>query len=414
MRILLIGSGGREHALAWALAGSGENEILSTPGNPGMAAVGDVAGTGVGDLQGLVDLAVSRSVDLVVTGPEAPLVDGLADMLTRRGVPCFGPVKAGARLEGSKWFAKDVMNSAQVPTATGELFTDAGSAMEFMDGHPERFVIKADGLAAGKGVFLPDDVPGAEKVLEGLFGGSAGNAGATVVVEGRLIGPEVSILAVCSGSESVILPPSRDHKRAGDGDTGPNTGGMGAVCPPPGLEDGFRISVKKKIITPVLRELARRGIDYRGVLYAGLMLTDDGPRVLEFNVRFGDPEAQVVLPMLEGDLAGLLMAAAVGEDLPDIEVRHGYCSCVVMASGGYPGTYRKGYPVSGIDRVRDAMVFQAGTKLDDGRLITSGGRVLCVSAYGSTLEDSLDRAYRGVEEISFEGSWCRSDIGRTI
>ena len=414
MKILVVGSGGREHALAWALAGSGDNEILSSPGNPGMASVGELAATGVGDLEGLVGLAVSRSIDLVVVGPEAPLVDGLADMLAKRGIPCFGPRQAAARLEGSKWFAKDVMNAAGVPTARGGIFSDARSAIEFMEGSPEKFVIKADGLAAGKGVFLPESSLEAEAVLEGLFGGSLGESGASAVVEERLIGPEVSILAVCSGTECVILPPSRDHKRVGDGDTGPNTGGMGAVCPPPGLDADFRGLAKQLIIKPVLQELARRNIDYRGVLYAGLMLTGDGPKVLEFNVRFGDPETQVVLPMLRGDLAGLLMAAARGEKLPDLEVREGYCSGVVLASEGYPGSYRKGYPVSGIDSVKDAIVFQAGTRLEDGELVTSGGRVLCIAATGDVLEESLARVYGEVEKISFEGSFCRSDIGLTV
>jgi phosphoribosylamine--glycine ligase len=360
----------------------------------------------------MVRLAEEKEVDLVVVGPEAPLVDGLADQLRDAGVLCFGPGSEASLLEGSKWFAKEVMLSAGVPTSEGEVFTDAASAMEYIGSRADRFVIKADGLAAGKGVFLPDDVLGAESVLKGLFSGSLGDSGHEVVVERRLIGREVSILAICSGTQCVVLPPSRDHKRLGVGDTGPNTGGMGAVCPPPELGADFAGRARDLIILPVLEELASRGIDYRGVLYAGLMLTESGPMVLEFNVRFGDPETQAVLPMLKSDLAELCRAAASGESLPEeLDIKDGACTCVVMASGGYPASYGKGYPISGTDRVEDALVFHAGTALSDGKLVTAGGRVLSVAAHSADLAGSIDKAYGEIGRIRFTDCYYRTDIG---
>jgi len=416
VRILVVGGGGREHALAWALSADGRNAVLSAPGNPGTALLGPTFPVAGEDLEGIAGLAAAQSVDMVVIGPEAPLVAGLADLIRSRDIPCFGPGSGAARLEGSKWFAKEVMAAAGVPSAEGGVFTDPSAALDLMDGRAERFVIKADGLAAGKGVFLPETMREAEQILNGLFRGSLGESGRRVVLEERLEGPEVSILAVCNGSDCIILPPSRDHKRLGDGDTGPNTGGMGAVCPPPGLDPHFGESIRELVISPVLRELASRGMDYRGVLYAGLMLTSAGPRVLEFNVRFGDPETQAVLPMLAGDLAGLMASASRGEPLQEglVTTRAGACSTVVMASGGYPGSYRTGIPIQGASDDPGVKVFHAGTRIEDGILVTSGGRVLAVSAVGGTLEESLDMAYRAVAGISFEGACFRKDIGRTI
>ncbi len=415
MTILVVGSGGREHALVWALSRSGDHSLICAPGNPGIAEIAKAFPVKASDIDGLVSLAADEKVDLVVVGPEVPLVAGLADELRGAGVPCFGPGADGAQLEGSKWFAKEIMESAGVPTARGKIFTDTSSAMEYMGEDVKGFVIKADGLAAGKGVFLPDEPDEARSILDSVFGGRFDESGQRVVIEERLEGKEVSILAICSGEECIVLPPSRDHKRLGDSDTGPNTGGMGAICPPPGTGNCSGEHARTLIIQPVLSKLASRGIDFRGVLYAGLMITDDGPKVLEFNVRFGDPETQAVLPMVLDDLGEIFMAAATGGSLPEqITVEKGFCSCVVMASGGYPGTYGKGFPITGLDKIEDAVVFQAGTAMDDRTLVTGGGRVLCVASIGDTLEDSLDRTYRELEKIDFEGKYYRRDIGRTV
>ncbi len=412
MKILVVGGGGREHALTWALAGNGVDKLICAPGNPGMENLAETFPVGASDVEGLVRLASEQEVDLVVVGPEAPLVEGLADRMREKGIPCFGPGKSGARLESSKWFAKEIMKAAGVPTASGEIFRDMNSALEYMGSRADEYVIKADGLAAGKGVFLPVNRGEAEEVLEKLFSGLLGRSGMSVVVERRLVGREVSILGICSGTRCVLLPPSRDHKRLGEGDTGPNTGGMGAICPPGNLGEDFMVRVKRTIMEPVLEELASRGIEYAGVLYAGLMLTDEGPKVLEFNVRFGDPETQTVLPLVKSDLTNLCMAAATGESLPrDIVVREGAGTCVVMASGGYPFSYRKGYPISGVEDVSDALVFHAGTAVEDGRLVTAGGRVLSVVAVAPTLEESTAKAYRELDKISFENSYHRRDIG---
>lgn len=412
MKILVVGGGGREHALTWALGRSGEHDLICAPGNPGIAAVATLYPVKSSDIEGIADLAEEHKADLVVVGPEAPLVNGLANFLESRGIPCFGPGSEAARLEGSKWFAKEIMDAAGVPTAAGEVFTDARSAMEYMGRKARDYVIKADGLAAGKGVFLPEVTAEAEETIESLFSGRLGDAGQKVVVEKRLTGREVSILAICSGEECVMLPPSRDHKRLGEGDTGPNTGGMGAVCPPPELAPDFADTARERIILPVLRELSSRGIDYRGVLYAGLMVTEDGPEVLEFNVRFGDPETQAVLPLIGSDLAELCAAVAAGESLTGpLKVLNGCCTCVVMASGGYPSSYRKGYPITGLEDVTDAYVFHAGTAISDGRLLTAGGRVLGVAAVADTVEDSIEKAYREVNKIRFRDSCYRNDIG---
>jgi phosphoribosylamine--glycine ligase len=402
MKILVAGGGGREHALAWALCRDHPHRVLVCPGNPGTAAFAENI---PGDP---LQVALGNRVDLVVVGPEAPLAAGLGDRLRASGIPCFGPGADCARLESSKWFAKEVMTAAGVPTARGRVFDRIEEAFAHMEGRPMNWVIKSDGLAAGKGVILPTDITEARNGLESLFAMPPGR----VVVEERLSGPEVSVMAVCSGTEAVMLPPSRDHKRLGDGDTGPNTGGMGAICPPPGLEAGFIEDMRLTVFQPVLLELRRRGLDYRGVLYAGMILSPDGPRVLEFNVRFGDPETQSVLPMLAGDLAELCMAAAVGTGLRDIETRKGASATVVLASAGYPGVYGKGAPITGLERVRGALVFHAGTAMAGGLPVTAGGRVLGVTALGSSLDEAVARSYEAVSEIAFEGMYYRRDIGR--
>jgi phosphoribosylamine--glycine ligase len=404
LKVLVVGSGGREHALAWALARTGGNTVLVSPGNPGTAAFAQNVSTPADPLQ----VAVEHCVDLVVVGPEAPLAAGLGDRLRAAGIPCFGPGARCAALESSKWFAKEIMVAAGVPTASGEMFGNTEDALAFMGGKPLDWVIKADGLAAGKGVVLPDTLREAREALDSLLSNPPGR----VVVEERLSGPEVSVMAVCSGTRAVILPPSRDHKRIGEGDTGPNTGGMGAVCPPCGLPEDFSSLMERTVFKPVLRELDRRGLDYRGVLYAGMILTSGGPRVLEFNVRFGDPETQAVLPLLGGDLAELFTAVALGRKLPEPIVLPGASAVVILASAGYPGEYQKGAVITGLDDVGDAMVFHAGTVRSGRELVTSGGRVLGVAASGKDLGEALKKAYVAVDSIRFDGMTFRRDIGR--
>ena len=407
MKILVVGGGGREHALAWALYNDGANEILVVPGNPGTALFA------VNHVGPPLEIAVAEAVDLVVIGPEAPLVAGIAGKLAEKGIPCFGPDAECAKLEGSKWFAKEIMEEAGVPTAEGKLFTSAISAIDYMGAYPEKYVIKADGLAAGKGVFLPDGKKESDKIIDGLFAGNLGSAGASVVIEQRLIGHEVSVLAVCNGRDAVVLPPSRDHKRAFEGDNGPNTGGMGAICPPPDVPPDFGDDVKERVILPVLETMKKKGMEFRGVLYAGLMITQYGYFVLEFNVRFGDPETQAVLPMVKSDLSELFLAAAKGEDLPPVEINEGASACIVLASAGYPGKYEKGIKITGLDDV-DTLVFHAGTIEKNGDIVTSGGRVLGVTALADDLDDALDIAYKNVDLIQFEGKQYRKDIGRTV
>jgi phosphoribosylamine--glycine ligase len=404
VKIQVVGGGGREHALAWALHRNGENEIIAVPGNPGTE---PFASNISGDP---VSIAVREKVDLAVVGPEAPLVDGIAGRFAEEGIPCFGPSGECAMLEGSKWFAKEIMTAAGVPTAEGRVFSDPEEAIDHIGDSPEEIVIKADGLAAGKGVFLPSTVDESSSVLRELFRGSPG---ATVVVERRLSGREVSVLAVCNGHDAVMLPPSRDHKRAYDGDRGPNTGGMGAVCPPPDIPPGFTEEVRKTVILPVLEELLRRGLEFRGVLYAGLMLTSRGPMVLEFNVRFGDPETQAVLPLVESSLANLFLAAARGEEMDPPRVSNGASACVILASGGYPGNYSRGLEITGVQDA-DCLVFHAGTSVKDGSLVTSGGRVLGVTAVAPSLDEALSKAYGNAEKIGFQGKHMRTDIGRTL
>ncbi len=407
MKILVIGSGGREHALAWALFNNGANTILVNPGNPGTA---EFAQNINGDP---VEIAVDESVDLVVVGPEAPLVNGIAGKLSEKNIPCFGPSADCARLEGSKWFAKEVMNAARVPTATGKKFTGPIAAIDYMGQYPDKFVIKADGLAAGKGVYLPKSKKESDVIIDDLFKGSLGDAGTSVVIEQRLEGREVSVLAVCNGTDAVILPASRDHKRAYDADMGPNTGGMGAVCPPADVPYDFPDYVKEKVILPVLKVMKDNGMEYRGVLYAGLIITQFGPFVLEFNVRFGDPETQAVLPMIESDLAELFLAAAKGQELPPVSIREGASACIVLASGGYPGGYTKGYEITGYKDI-DSLVFHAGTSQVDGAIVTSGGRVMGITALGEDLDEAIEKAYKDAVLVNFEGKHMRMDIGRTV
>ena len=397
MRVLLVGSGGREHALAWKLAQSPSvTDLHAAPGNPGIARLGECHPIRAEDGEGLLGLAGSLGADLVVVGPEAPLVTGVADVLRHAGNSVFGPSAAAARIEGSKSFAKDVMGAAGVATAA-----------QLAVAQPP-CVVKADGLAAGKGVFVcrsPPELDAALLAVNALGGG--------VVVEELLEGPEVSVFAICDGGEAIPLAIAQDFKRAHDGDEGPNTGGMGSYAPVPGLGTAELDDVLETVHRPVLAELQRRGSPFVGLLYAGLILTPEGPRVLEFNCRFGDPETQSVLPLLDGDLAELLTAAAVGE-LHGVKVgcRTGAAVTVVLATDGYPTQSDRGSTITGCDEAEagGALVFHAGTALRGERLVTNGGRVLSVTGLGEAIAGARDAAYAGAARIEFEGAWSRGDI----
>jgi len=396
VKVLLIGSGGREHALAWKLRQSSSLEQLhAAPGNPGIARIGECHPVRAEDGEGLLDLGRSLSADLVVIGPEAPLVDGVADELRHGGLAVFGPSSAAARIEGSKSFAKDLMRAAGVPTA------------EAMAVARPPCVIKVDGLAAGKGVFVCPD----QQSLDEAFR-EAGRLGQPLAIEELLEGDEVSLFALADGANAVPLAPARDYKRIADGDEGPNTGGMGAFSPAPELTDSEVAALVESVHRPVLAELAARGTPFVGLLYAGLMLTADGPRVLEFNCRFGDPETQAILPRIQGDLLAALAAAAAG-DLGgvELEVASEAAVTVVLASRNYPAGSDSGTPIDGIDEAEaEALVFHAGTAMQGGRVVTNGGRVLNVTALGPSLEDAREAAYAGALRISFDGMQYRRDI----
>lgn len=421
LTVLVVGGGGREHALAWRLAQSPMvGRVLCAPGNAGTAAEAKVTNVAadIKDPRAILDLARRLGVDLTVIGPEDPLAAGVADVLAEAGLAVFGPSRAGARLEWSKAFAKEFMIRHGIPTARFDVAGDPASARAAVARLGVPVVVKADGLAAGKGVTVADDRAQAEEaVRRAMEEGAFGTAGRTLVIEERLEGEEVSVLALTDGERVLPLPPAQDHKRLLDGDRGPNTGGMGAYCPATGVlgAEGERF-VLERVLLPAVRGMAREGNPYRGVLYAGLMVTRDGPKVLEFNCRFGDPETQVVLPLLDEDLAGLLLACAGGPDrLPDRPVRTvpAAAAGVVMASGGYPGHYATGLPVDGLEAAAaepGVKVFHAGTRLEGGRVVTAGGRVLNVVATAPTLREAVAAAYRAVALIRFEGAHWRSDI----
>jgi phosphoribosylamine--glycine ligase len=418
MKVLIVGGGGREDALAWKIARSPDcTELLVAPGNAGTASRGRNLDVRATDLDAVLDLAASQRVDLVVVGPEDPLCAGLVDRLTERGILAFGPTAAAARLEGSKAFAKEMLRRVGVPTAASGAFTDAAAAAAYIDSRPVPQVVKADGLAAGKGVVVCSDAAEARAAVRDMIGDRRfGAAGATVVVEDRLEGEEASYMALCDGERVIPLASSQDHKRALDGDRGPNTGGMGAYSPAPIVTPALERRVLDEILRPLVRGMAEAGTPYRGVLYAGLMIQGDTVNVLEINCRFGDPETQVVVPRLAEDLLPLLAASARGA-LPDRLLAWDPRAAlgVVMASGGYPGPPDTGRVVRGLEdatALSDVVVFHAGTAVGDrGQVVTTGGRVLCVTGFGATFDNARTVAYSATGRISWPNVHYRRDIG---
>ncbi len=416
MKIFVVGSGGREHALVWKLATDASCPTLfCAPGNAGTAELGTNVAIAADDIDGIVAWAAAERPDLTVIGPEVPLCSGVADRLIEEGLRVFGPSKRAAQLEGSKVFAKEVMEAAGVPTARSATFTDSDAAKAYIRREGAPIVIKAEGLAAGKGVTVCASVAEAETAVEAAMCENAfGEAGRRIIVEECLEGPEASILALVDGENCVLLASSQDHKRAQDGDVGPNTGGMGAYSPAPVVTEALWPIIRDQVFGRTLAELRKRGITFKGVLYAGLMLTPSGPKVLEFNTRFGDPETQVILPRLAVDLVPLLDACIDGR-LSEGMLRWHSASCVtvVMAAAGYPGAYSKGDIIHGLDAASaldGVMVFHAGTTVKADQIVTAGGRVLAVTALGHTLPDAIQKAYAGADNIRFSGCWCRRDI----
>jgi phosphoribosylamine--glycine ligase len=416
-RVLIVGSGGREHALAWKLSRDGA-DVLVAPGNAGTALVGENVPVAATDIPGLIAVARSRGVDLTVVGPEAPLVAGIVDEFTAAGLRIFGPTKRAAQLEGSKSFCKQVLHRGDVPTAMYREFRSTARAREYLEAREDvPVVVKADGLAAGKGVFVCDDRAAALEAVRSLaedpqFAAAAG----TILVEERLDGVEVSVLAITDGRTIVTLPPLQDHKAAHDGDEGPNTGGMGAYCPTPFVDAALMAEIEARILVPTVHAMRRAKVAFQGVLYAGLMLTAQGPKVLEFNARFGDPECEPLLMRLESSLLELLDATADRRldtcDPP--RWRDEAAVSVVMASAGYPGPVERGQPIRGLDaaaRLPEVQVFHAATRAVDGAIVADGGRVLAVTALGPSLARAKLQAYTAVKEIRWPGAWCRKDIG---
>lgn len=419
MRVLLVGGGGREHALGWKLAQSRIiTDLIAVPGNPGFAQLGAcIPGIDILDPKAVVDLALANAIDLVVIGPEAPLAAGVVDALTAAGIRAYGPTAAGARLESSKAFAKEIMGRAGVPTANSRTFTDVDEAIDYLETLEGPFVVKADGLAYGKGVLVTEDLIAAQGWARLCIGGEFGEAGSTVVIEDYLAGREVSVFAICDGTRALALEPARDYKRHLDGSKGPNTGGMGCYSPVADLPDDLVDRTINEIIEPVLATLAADGIQYRGFLYAGLVLTDDGPKVLEFNCRLGDPETQVLLTRLDEDLLEILASGAEGF-LPDGPLRwHDRAVVdVVLTAAGYPDNAEVGRAISGVNEVNsipNVQVFHANTRRTPEGLVTAGGRVLNIVATGQTVAEARTLAYDAASHIHFGGIHYRRDIAQS-
>lgn len=414
MNVLLLGSGGRESALAWALAKSQGTSVVALPGNPGIARNAESIPGDASDPRIVVSTAKHVGADLVVVGPEAPLVNGVGDSLRAEGFKVFGPNAAAARIEGSKAYARSLMARAGIPTGRGRAFSRPDEAVVYMDELGPPYVIKADGLAAGKGVVVTSDRDEAlEAIDERMVQGKYGEAGSVVVIEEFLDGQEASVIAFTDGTSVVPCEPAQDYKRVANDDQGPNTGGMGSYSPVPACPPEVLDQIVAEVIEPLVRETAAAGAPFVGALYAGLALTSNGPRVIEFNARFGDPETQALLPRLESDLADVCLASATGDlDGTKLQWSPDRCVSVVVASEGYPGSHGTGFEISGIEQAEaaGALVFHAGTEIADGRLVTSGGRVLAVSALGGSFEQAKKRAYDAVSKIDFEGRLVRTDI----
>ncbi len=416
MNIMVVGGGGREHAIAWKLAQSPKCEKLyAVPGNPGMAEIAEcVAGVSINDNAAMVSLAREKEIDLVVIGAEAQLVNGLVDALQEAGIKAFGPKKDAAEIEGSKEFSKNLMKKYGIPTAKYEVFSDAAKARAYVKAEGVPIVIKADGLAAGKGVIVAMTLDEALSAVDDIMENQAfGQAGSRVVIEEFMEGEEASLLAFTDGKTIKPMISSQDHKRAYDGDKGPNTGGMGTYAPAPVMTDEMVGLAVEKVLKPAVAAMAQEGRCYQGCLYAGLMITKEGPKVVEFNCRFGDPETQVVLPLLESDLVDIMTACVDGTlEQQDIQWSDGAAVCVVMASGGYPKSYEKGYVIQGLAEAKDnaALVFHAGTAWKDNAIVTSGGRVLGVVAKAENVKAAVERAYENVQKISFDKVHFRKDI----
>jgi len=420
MRILVVGGGGREHAIVWRLAQNPTvDRLFAAPGNPGIAVDATCVSVDPDDVRGIIELVERESIDLTVVGPETPLVRGLVDELDAEGHRAFGPTRDAARIEGSKAWAKELCQKYGIPAGRSRSFTDMDEAVAFLDELQPPYVIKADGLAAGKGVVIADDRSGAIAALRACLVEQAfGEAGAIVLVEEHLTGREVSAFGLTDGREMVPLVLAQDFKRAGEGDTGPNTGGMGAYSPVPWVDEGVERRIWDDVLIRTVRAMESEGVRYAGVLYAGLMVTEDGPKVLEFNCRFGDPETQAIVPRLRSDLGEMLLASVEGnignyKALWASEV----CVTVVVASGGYPGPYETGFVVDGLDEagsVEGVLIFHAGTAERKGRVVTAGGRVLAVSALGATAKEASDRAYEACSLITFPGMHFRRDIAADV
>jgi len=416
MNVLLVGGGGREHAIAWKLKQSKKmTRLYIAPGNPGTAKIGTNVDISDTDLDGIVQFARNQQIDFAVIGPEDPLSAGLVDRLAAAGIRAFGPSKEAAQLEADKSFAKHIMRANSIPTAESRVFSDYEDAKAYIASRDEPVVIKASGLAKGKGVFVCEDpadgILAAEKIMVNRIFGSAGGK---IIVEDKLLGQEVSILAFVDGRNIYVMESAQDHKPIGEGDTDPNTGGMGAYSPAPIVTDALMDQIIREILVPTVDGMNRNDTPYKGVLYAGLMITQGGPRVLEYNARFGDPETQPILMRMKSDLLEVMEAVCDGR-LSEVEIQWDQrpAVCVVMASGGYPDAYEKGKKISGLDeaaRMKDVMVFQAGTAYKDGHLVTAGGRALNVTAIGNTIAQAKARAYEAVDQIHFDGAYYRRDI----
>lgn len=419
MRILILGGGGREHAMAWAIAKSPQlDKLFIAPGNAGTAQLGTNVPIGVEDFKGIRKLVLDEGIELVLVGPEVPLVAGVVDFFKAdpglKGVSVIGPSKAGAELEGSKDFAKVFMKEYEIPTGEFRTFIDytVDEGYFFLSQLKPPYVLKADGLAAGKGVLIINELEEAKKELHSMLHGKFGEASTKVVVEEHLAGIELSVFVLTDGEGYVILPSAKDYKRIGEGDTGLNTGGMGAISPVPFADDAFMKKVEERVVKPTIRGLKAEGIDYKGFIFIGLMNKDGDPYVIEYNVRMGDPESEVVLPRIKTDFVEILKATAENR-LKDMKVEFDErtVATVMMVAGGYPGSYEKGKEIAGLDKVDGSVVFHAGTSTEDGKVLTNGGRVIAVSSFGETMKEALEKSYANAEKIEFEGKYFRRDIG---